>query len=74
MIFQLIKNCSSVIKMEFYESYVFMQGMDKSHVCLFNNRISSDWFTSYQNDKPSTATVDTSSLHLIYQEILLNFV
>lgn len=63
--FQLIKNCSSTIKIDFHSTHVFMQGMDKSHVCLFSSVIQSTWFTSYENEVNTSVVLDTSSLYLI---------
>ena len=42
-----------------------MQGMDKSHVCLFSSVIQSTWFTSYENEVNTSVVLDTSSLYLI---------
>jgi proliferating cell nuclear antigen PCNA len=47
-IFQLLKNCSSIISILFNEDHMYIQGMDKSHVCLFDIKIFSSWFHSYE--------------------------
>ena len=47
-LFHLLKNGSSALKLIFNETHLYIQGMDKSHVCLFDIKISSSWFTSYE--------------------------
>lgn len=64
-IFQLLKNCTSIVKLEFHNTNLFIQGMDKSHVCLFNINISCKWFTTYETEKPITVTIDSNSFHTI---------
>lgn len=64
-IFQLLKNCSTVIQLEFHTDYFYIQGMDKSHVCLFNIRISNTWFTSYEATQSIMVAVDSNSFHTI---------
>jgi hypothetical protein len=34
-LFQLLKNSSTTISIIFTEEYLHIQGMDKSHICLF---------------------------------------
>jgi proliferating cell nuclear antigen PCNA len=51
-IFHLLKNCSSQINATFNTDHLHIQGMDKSHICLFNLTIHQSWFDSYiVNDK-----------------------
>ena len=38
-LFQTLKNCTNIICVIFYEEYLYIQGMDKSHICLFNVKI-----------------------------------
>ena len=47
-VFQLLKNCSSLVKIDFSSDRIYVQGMDKSHVCLFQLDIKSPWFSSYE--------------------------
>jgi len=47
-IFQLIKNCTSVVSLIIQKDHVHIQGMDKSHVCLFNINIVKEWFNDYE--------------------------
>jgi len=71
-LFQLLKNCSSVVKLEFYEDKCLIQGMDKSHVCLFYIELKSLWFYTYKFIKNESVIVDTNSLFLIFSRILEN--
>jgi proliferating cell nuclear antigen PCNA len=47
-LFQIIKNCSALINATFESESFFIQGLDKSHICLFNVIISTKWFTKYE--------------------------
>jgi len=47
-LFQLLKSCSSAITIYFNNDHIYIQGMDKSHVCLFEIKIGSSWFNSYE--------------------------
>lgn len=46
-IFQLLKNCSHAVNISFKEEFMYIQGMDKSHICLFEIHIKSGWFAEY---------------------------
>lgn len=46
-LFQVIKNCSELINATFEAEKMCIQGLDKSHICLFNVLISKKWFTNY---------------------------
>jgi proliferating cell nuclear antigen len=47
-IFQLLKNCSHAVNISFKEDIVYIQGMDKSHICLFEIHIKANWFSVYE--------------------------
>ena len=47
-LFQNLKNCSQLISVLFENDHIFIQGMDKSHVCLFEVKIMNIWFDSYE--------------------------
>ena len=64
-IFQLLKNSSNVVRLEFLPDNFFIQGMDKSHVCLFNIHINKDWFSSYEINESISVIIDSNSLHTI---------
>lgn len=46
-LFQVLKNCSSLINCKFYNEYMHIQGMDKSHICLYDLTIKKKWFDFY---------------------------
>lgn len=46
-LFQLLKNCSTLINITFETDIAHIQGMDKSHVCLFDVKLKQNWFTNY---------------------------
>lgn len=43
-IFQLLKNSSSQMNLTFNKQRMHIQGMDKSHICLFDLNLYYDWF------------------------------
>jgi hypothetical protein len=56
-IFQTLKNCSTIISLIFKKDCLFIQGMDKSHVCMFEIKINSTWFYLYENNNNNDKTV-----------------
>ena len=46
-IFQILKQWSSHINMHFEKDKLYIQAMDKSHVCLADINIKSAWFSNY---------------------------
>jgi proliferating cell nuclear antigen len=46
-LFQLLKNWSSHINMHFETERLYIQSMDKSHICLADIEIKKQWFCSY---------------------------
>jgi proliferating cell nuclear antigen PCNA len=64
-LFQLLKSCASVVSIIFNEDHLYIQGMDKSHVCLFDIKIFSQWFSSYEFDESDSnkICVDTNIFH-----------
>jgi proliferating cell nuclear antigen PCNA len=47
-LFNVLKNCSSLIDIIFEPDVLHIQGMDKSHICLFDVKISKKWFSIYE--------------------------
>lgn len=45
--FQLLKSCTSAVTLRFDADKLYIQGMDKAHVCLFDINIQSNWFNKY---------------------------
>jgi proliferating cell nuclear antigen len=64
-IFQLLKNSSSQINATFCNQKMHIQGMDKSHVCLFDLNLNSSWFDSYTIDKKFQCCFDSGFFHSI---------
>ena len=64
-LFQVIKNCSSIVNASFQEDCLHIQGLDKSHVCLYNLDLHKTWFSSYNTTKPINLSFDTSSFYSI---------
>jgi proliferating cell nuclear antigen PCNA len=50
-IFQLIKNTSSTLTIFFNDDHMYIQGMDKSHICLFDIHMDISWFNSYTKNE-----------------------
>ena len=66
-IFQILKNCSSIVTLTFNVDHLFIQGMDKSHVCLYDIKIMNSWFQTYQKEVQDADTIsfDTHTFHTI---------
>ena len=47
-LFQTLKSCTNIICVIFHDDYLYIQGMDKSHICLFNVKILKSWFNEYR--------------------------
>jgi proliferating cell nuclear antigen len=62
-IFHLLKSSSSQINASFTKGKLHIQGMDKSHVCLFDLNLTSDWFEKYNIDKNFDCCFDTASFY-----------
>jgi proliferating cell nuclear antigen PCNA len=64
-LFQILKNCTNIVCVNFEKDRFFIQGMDKSHVCLFNIEIVSSWFSDYDIEYETNISFDTSIFHTI---------
>lgn len=66
-IFQLLKTFTNFVRLEFLADGLSMQGMDKSHICLFQTIIKKEWFTYYEyNENDGTFfTINATSLFTI---------
>jgi proliferating cell nuclear antigen len=72
-LFQLLKNWGSSINLQFRKEQLFIQVMDKSHVCLSLININKEWFSKYEiNDKitQTNACVDVNVFSLIISQAL----
>jgi proliferating cell nuclear antigen len=64
-LFQLLKNCSSHVNISFDSETLHIQGMDKSHVCLFDSKIKANWFEKYEVDNLTQLCLDSNVFHSI---------
>jgi proliferating cell nuclear antigen len=64
-IFTLLKTWGSTITMRFSQDELFIQSMDKSHICLADIKLKKDWFSSYSIDKDAVLSVDANMFSLI---------
>jgi proliferating cell nuclear antigen PCNA len=68
-LFQVLKNCSALINASFEEEQLSIQGLDKSHICLFNVKINKNWFSKYDihntDDVPLQLCFDTAGFYSI---------
>ena len=64
-LFQILKNCSSIINTKFNSESLHIQGMDKSHICLFDVKINSSWFNSFEITKNINLSFDSSVFYSI---------
>lgn len=71
-IIQLLKNWGSYITMNFDESRLNIQSIDKSHICLANIEIMNEWFTEYVCADSHKITVDSAHFALLMKSALKN--
>ena len=64
-LFHILKNCSTIINISFDIENVHIQGMDKSHICLFDIYIQKKWFNNYEVDELTKVAFDINVFHLI---------
>ena len=64
-IFQLLKQWSSHINMQFEKDNLYIQCMDKSHVCLTTVNIKSTWFNHYECLNNANVCVDSSHFSIL---------
>ena len=60
-LFQLLKNWSSQLNLQFEPDQLYIQTMDKSHICLSNIVIKAAWFSEYFVEEATSIAVDTGS-------------
>jgi len=66
-LFHLIKSCTNAINIMFKDDHMYIQGMDKCHICLFDIKIMSDWFSNYEkkDGDQDSICVDTNIFHTV---------
>lgn len=67
-IFQLLKNWNSHINMNFDKDRLYIQTMDKSHICLASIEIKSTWFSVYDCSIQKKISIDS-----VHFAILMNY-
>lgn len=60
-LFQLLKNWSTQLNLQFEPDQLYIQTMDKSHICLSNIVIKASWFNEYFVEEATSISVDTGS-------------
>jgi len=65
-IFYNLKNCSTFLSLVFKKEGILIQGIDKSHVCMYEVKINKDWFTIYENDEnESIISIDSQTFYSV---------
>jgi len=65
-LFQVFKNCTATINATFEAEQLYIQGLDKSHVCLFETKIHKNWFAQYDTtEEVLKLAFDANSFHSI---------
>ena len=64
-LFQILKNCSTLVNVNIKKDLFHIQGMDKSHICLFNVNIHKDWFDEYDIEDDIKICIDANIFHMI---------
>jgi proliferating cell nuclear antigen len=59
-LFHVLKNCSSSINATLTADIFHIQGIDKSHVCLFDLKINKKWFTVYEVENVNKSSINLS--------------
>jgi hypothetical protein len=59
-IFQMLKNVSNMIQMNMNVDKIHIQGMDNSHVSLYDIQLDKTWFHIYEIDVSKDVCVDSA--------------
>jgi proliferating cell nuclear antigen PCNA len=60
-LFQLLKNWGSYLSLQFNNEQLYIQSMDKSHICLSSIVIKAAWFSEYSVSEGTNLSVDAAS-------------
>ena len=71
-IFQLLKNWSSFINIHFCKDNLYIQSMEKSHICLADIIITKNWFSSFECSQTGKISVDSSHMAMLMNYALKN--
>ena len=61
-LFQHLKLFSEHININFYNDHIFIQGMDNSHVSVYEIKLPGDWFETYNTTSDTVIGVNTNIL------------
>jgi len=64
-LFHLLKNVSTIIHMTFEPTRIHIQGMDTSHVCLYDAVLMKEWFQEYEAETTATIAFNVAIFHQI---------
>ena len=64
-IFHLFKSSATQINLTINKNTFHVQGMDKSHVCLFDLKLYFEWFDYYEVNKKYDLCFDTATFYSI---------
>jgi proliferating cell nuclear antigen len=64
-VFQVLKNCTSLVCANLEVGRMHIQGMDKSHICLFDIKLDKTWFAKYDVSNNTRICFDTNVFHSI---------
>lgn len=64
-IFQLLKNWSSHVNMRFEKDKLYIQSIDKSHICFANIEIKNKWFSEFDCSMNHKISVDSTHLAIL---------
>ena len=64
-LFQLLKNWGSHLNLHFEKTHLYIQSMDKSHICLSSINISSTWFSSYSIEETTNISLDSTNFAIM---------
>jgi proliferating cell nuclear antigen len=64
-LFHMLKNCTNILSATFKTNEIHIQGIDKSHICLFDTHILNTWFDSYKLIEEFSISFDTNIFYTI---------
>lgn len=64
-LFHALKNSTSIVNIVFCMDSIHIQGIDKSHICMFDVNLKSSWFNEYLVEKKTTVCFDTTTFYAI---------
>ena len=60
-----ICDINNQVNITLYKSHLYVQGMDPSHVCLFELKLANTWFSEYNVSKDTTVGIDLEIVNKI---------